>query len=466
MLTSILYSLDQIALIVGAVFIFVKSLFSRPDSKSDLKIAEIFVVISLVSSVIFYNKGIFPIYFETSVYTTISYVFTAFMVLMCFKFCRSWTDIGQNLNISLYAVLALIALVALNIIIKTHHLQILLGGIFILGISELFLLYLDRSNESLHRFGRNFGSAFILVVLIFALSLFYLTDKQFDYNEAAGSISLLTGFKQTLLITAIFCPIFFMLGVAPFHFWKTDHIASLCLPVSCFLALVPMIGIYTSLLKLNSAFFVFFEQDLRKVYFFFGVISILIAVIGINSSRFLNKIFSYCGLYALANALLVLSVLKQDSSLITFIYIEFYLLFTLGIYACFYTLKSNGVFLNHVALISGLSKTKPYIAAFITFFILNFMALPPLTGMLSELIVLKEVTTKPVILYLCLFALLAMMPAFFKILQTIYFKQKENAFDRVDMRLYFYLFCIAGICILALFKPELFFSQLYLLSVK
>ncbi|MBO7605049.1 MAG: hypothetical protein J6S61_01095, partial [Elusimicrobiaceae bacterium] len=142
------------------------------------------------------------------------------------------------------------------------------------------------------------------------------------------------------------------------------------------------------------------------------------------------------------------------------------MLFTLGIYACFYTLKSNGVFLNHVALISGLSKTKPYIAAFITFFILNFMALPPLTGMLSELIVLKEVTTKPVILYLCLFALLAMMPAFFKILQTIYFKQKENAFDRVDMRLYFYLFCIAGICILTLFKPELFFSQLYLLTVK
>ena len=53
MLTSILYSLDQIALIVGAVFIFVKSLFSRPDSKSDLKIAEIFVVISLVSSDLF-----------------------------------------------------------------------------------------------------------------------------------------------------------------------------------------------------------------------------------------------------------------------------------------------------------------------------------------------------------------------------------------------------------------------------
>ncbi|MBR6327729.1 MAG: hypothetical protein IKR60_02510 [Alphaproteobacteria bacterium] len=460
MLTNILYTLDQSVLLLGIFFVLIQHLCFKTNAKSTLKTAEVFIICSLIPSVIFYNKGILPQYFETSAYTTTAYVFCAAMVVMCLKLSRLWSNPKQDFNVISYSILALVALIALNIICKTNHLAILFGGCLGLSFSQYGMLLLDKENEQLRRCGRSFFIIMVLVFALFALTLFLLRGNCINYVDAASAVSLLPLYRQAIALLGIFCPLFFMLGIAPFHFWKTDHIASLCLPVACFFVLVPTLGVFAALLKVNTALFMLFEHTLQNIYLVFGVCSVIFAVIGMNSSRFLNKIFAFAELYALGCALMVMSVSYPQDALIVFLYIELYLLFMLGVYTCLHGLKSNGTYLNHTGLIAGLAKVRPYMAAALMFFILLLMALPPLTGMTAQLMILGEAAKNPWLLYIILFGLLCMMPVYLKIIQSLYFKQKENPFDRVDTTLYLYLTLIIILCIVIVLKPDWLFSEL------
>lgn len=460
MLTNILYTLDQSVLLLGIIFVFIQRFCFKTNAKSALKAAEIFVICSFVPAVIFYNKGILPQYFETSAYTATTYVFCAIMALMCFKLSLLWSDPKQDFNIISYAVFGLFALFAINIICKTNHLAVLFGAYTFLALSQYAMLLLNRENEQLRHSGRIFLIITILVLAFFAGTLFLLKGTCLNYLDAASTVSLLPGYQQAFALIGILCSLFFLLGVAPFHFWKTDHIASLCLPVSCFFTLVPVLAVFAALLHINAAFFVLFEKLLHNIYAVFGICSVVFAVIGMNSSRFLNKIFAFAELHALGCALIIMSVSYPQDALMAFLYLQLYLLFLLGLYICLYALKSNGSHLNHTGLIAGLSKSRPYLAAAMMFFILLLMALPPLTGMTAQLMILGQAANNPLILYIILLTLLFMMPVYLKIIQSLYFKQKENPFDRVDTTLYLYLIFVIVLCVVIILKPTWLFSEL------
>ena len=217
------------------------------------------------------------------------------------------------------------------------------------------------------------------------------------------------------------------------------------------------VALFACFVKLNTTIFMPIKLELDSVYTYFGIFSLLLGAVGANSSRNLRKIFAYGGIYNLGMILLLLSPFTSSSMYGGFVYLQIYILALFGIYTCFYSFKSNGVYLANLNMINGIAKVRPFVSASMLFFMISLMGIAPFPGFIGQLFAFESFVEceNYFIVFIALISLIILMSAYLQIIRSMYFNQKDVEFNRPDYGLYIYLLINIILIVLLVVKPNI-----------
>ena len=382
-----------------------------------------------------------------------------FVLTCCFAFvwlvlASKWFAAHKDYAPHQFCFDALMLLLCLKEMSQTKHLGILFAFICLLFLLQYMLFVFSRQSEELYHVGRRYFWISMLVSFLLVAILFVLREQNWQYDAIGEYLMQASKGVRVFAMSAILCVMLFLLGAAPFQFWHTDQIAPLILPVAMYFEIVPILTLWTVFWKLNGSVFSGFGEQLHDVYLCFGMLSVLFAVIGANASRFVRKIFASVSLYQTGVLLLVFSTLKANVVPACLMYMEVYLYVLLGIYICFYAIKSSGEYANNLSMFKGLVLMRPYIGGAFVFLMTVLIGLPPFSLFFTEFMMLITIAKYPLVIYTILIGTVMFVPVYLKIVQTVCFIPREKNFDRPDFTTYVSLLVYFAIFLLISIKPQ------------
>lgn len=459
-----LYVLSEFSLLAGALLILFGALFTHPSQRFCFSVAKTSVVLSALFAVLFYNKVLLQNYFIISVGTTLVFALTCALTLVCFILASKWFALHKDYAAHWFCFDILLLLFSLKLMMQTTHLGILFCCTVLFCFLQIALFAISRPSEELYHTGRKYFFVSLIFIALFSAVLLCLKGQNMQYDAIGEYLLTSSSNINAFISSGILCVLLFLLGAAPFHFWRTDRIAPLILPVATYFELIPVLPIWVLFFKLTNTLLVGFAENLHNVLFVFGLLSILVGIIGANASRFITKIFTSAGLYQTGVILLIFSTLKPNVFPFCLMYTELYLYILLGIYICLYAIKSGGEHLNNLSMIRGLFTLQPYVSGTFVFLVMTLIGLPPLLLLLSQFMMFMTVAKYPLVIYITLFGAVMFVPVFLKIIQTVCFTPREKNFDRPDFAIYAGLLIYFLLFLMMNIKPHYILIQETVLS--
>ncbi len=285
--------------------------------------------------------------------------------------------------------LMIFALTGAFLMTSFSNLIILFLGIEILSI-PLYVLAGGkkssfRSNEASFKYFMlgSFATAFFL----FGIALVYGASATFYLPEIKIYISQLNGNLPPMVMVGllfILIGVAFKVAVAPFHFWSPDVYEGAPTLVTAFMATVVKTAGFAAFYRLLSMGFEPLPDSLEKVLWVMTILSLLIGNLAALKQTNFKRLFAYS---AIAHSgFMMLAMLSQHnlSASVLLYYTFVYSLATVPMFIMFILMKRASEGLEELSIFRGLFKARPWIAVFITVFLLSLAGIPPTAGFMAK----------------------------------------------------------------------------------
>jgi NADH-quinone oxidoreductase subunit N len=291
-----------------------------------------------------------------------------------------------------YPVLILLATVGMSVMVSATNLMSLYVGLELNSLAAYVLAAYRRTDERSAEAGLKY---FVLGglasgILLYGISLLYgfTGTTQFDGVAAAfardgtSSIGLLFGLVFTLAGMA------FKISAVPFHMWTPDVYEGAPTPVTTFFASAPkvaavLLGLRLSLDALGPAI-----DAWRQIMTFAALASIFLGAIAAYGQANIKRLLAYSSINNVGFALIGLVAGGVAGASSVLFYMAVYVVMTVGAFLCVLRMKDQaGNPVEGIDSLSGLSQSRPGLAAALAIFMFSLAGIPPLFGFWPKLMV-------------------------------------------------------------------------------
>jgi len=450
-------SLPEIALIIGVLHLLFLHITANESTRNYVSAARVWLLISLLGSIIFYDKSLYTGYFQNNAYTFLWIIIIDILTYVLLEVSASWF-LSQSKTGCRYYILLLLATLNINIWLTATDLLVLGLGSLLMIIINYYFLKIDYDKQ------QTISSSFLYIRVL--MTVFLLLGISYAYIYSWMGKTSYRALKEFIeinqtnpMVFATFTGVivFFLcfLGVAPFHILAEEKTSKSILPVAHYFAIVMPLALWGVFIKINLIIFPFYAPVMAKAYLIFGLLSVIFGAIGANARINLHRIYAYSSLYHFGIILLLLSLGNMSAIFAAYVYLLTYILGLNGAYLTFYSLKSHGEYMSSLTTLSGLAKTRPYTMGVLLISLFSLMGLPPLAGFLGQLNFIHEMLNKEYYTCLCvvLIFLLFIAKAYLEIIKTAYFDEKTKIFDRENRFVLFYALLNTIVVIVMVFNP-------------
>jgi NADH-quinone oxidoreductase subunit N len=294
-----------------------------------------------------------------------------------------------ELHVAEQYALMIFALTGAFLMTSFSNLIMLFLGIEILSI-PLYILAGGkkssfRSNEASFKYFMlgSFATAFFLfgIALVYGASAtFYLPEIKIYIAQFHGQLPpmLLMGLLFILIGVA------FKVAVAPFHFWSPDVYEGSPTLVTAFMATVVKTAGFAAFYRLLGMGLLPLPAPLEKTLWVMTGLSLLVGNLAALKQLNFKRLLAYSAI--VHTGFMMLAMLSQhDSSGSVLLYYTFvYSLATVPMFIIFIHMKraSNG--LEELNIFRGLYKKKPWMAVFMTIFMMSLAGIPITAGFVAK----------------------------------------------------------------------------------
>lgn len=467
MFENFVYALPELILICGLIVLPVLNFFNN-SQKQTLKLSAWIILFSWFMNIIFYNKSFSEHYFVSTGFSTlvssIAYL-GSFAVLILAR--RWYASTGEAPLV--YCEGILLGILLCNIATESVHFAVTV--LFFWGMLGVNILMLHHSSNSkdigldLKSYGK--AAIFFSCIMLFIAFTFYLDNGHLAYSSLSSFISAKQNSVEIfLLTTAVILCYLFLLGLAPFSFWKTETTGQVILPVLAYFLLIPFASVFASFINLSRFVFSVYLEDISFFCLLFGSISMLIGALGACSGKNIHKILAYGSLFHLGIMFLTINSLTSDAIDDFLMYLLIYLLSMYGIVSAFFGLKSKGEYLLTLSDLAGSSVKKPYISAMITVYLFSLVGFPPFLGFVGLYTIGLNLASDNhfYILLFLLVILIILTYAYMQIIKTMYFEKSNNSYDHTERSIYAVVFINALLMIIISLKPDILIENIKILT--
>ena len=291
-----------------------------------------------------------------------------------------------------YPVLILFSAVGMAVMVSATSLMTLYVGLELTSLASYVLASYRRTDDRSAEAGLKYFvlGALASGILLYGISLLYGFTGTTGFTgiaaafarDATPSIGLLFGLVFTLAGLA------FKISAVPFHMWTPDVYEGAPTPVTAFFASAPkvaavLLATRVCLDALEPAMLAW-----RQIVIFAALASIFLGAIAAYGQANIKRLLAYSSINNVGFALIGLAAGGVPGASSVLFYMAVYTVMTLGAFLCVLRMRdANGEPVETLESLTGLSQTRPALAAAIAIFMFSLAGVPPLFGFWPKLLV-------------------------------------------------------------------------------
>ena len=291
-----------------------------------------------------------------------------------------------------YPVLILFSAVGMSVMVSATSLISFYVGLELTSLSSYVLASYRRTDDRSAEAGLKYFvlGALASGILLYGISLLYgfTGTTQFEgvaaafAREGTQSIGLLFGLVFLLAGLA------FKISAVPFHMWTPDVYEGAPTPVTAFFASAPkvaavLLGVRVCLDALGPAI-----DAWRQIMTFAALASIFLGAIAAYGQANIKRLLAYSSINNVGFALIGLVAGGPQGASSVLFYMAVYVVMTLGAFLCVQRMRGeDGEYIETIDSLSGLSQTRPALAAGFAIFMFSLAGIPPMFGFWPKLMV-------------------------------------------------------------------------------
>jgi NADH-quinone oxidoreductase subunit N len=387
-LSSLTPVLPDIVLAVGALVLLMLGAFR---ARSEAVISTLSVVLLLVAAVIVacvpgghVFGGSFIVDDFARFMKILAYVCSAFAIVMSDDFFVAERE--QKFE---YPILIVISSVGMGMLISAGDLIALYLGLELMSLALYVVAASSRDNVRSTEAGLKYFvlGALSSGMLLYGCSLIYGFTGNVSFIGIAkasgqGGIGLVFG------LVFLFVGFCFKVSAVPFHMWTPDVYEGAPTPVTAFFASAPKVAAVLLVVRLSLDALGPAIEGWRQIMTFAALASIFLGAIAAYGQNNIKRLLAYSSINNVGFALIGLVAGGVAGASSVLFYMAVYVVMTLGAFLCVQRMRNAaGEPVETIDSLSGLSQSRPGLAAAFAIFMFSLAGIPPLFGFWPKLMV-------------------------------------------------------------------------------
>jgi NADH-quinone oxidoreductase subunit N len=310
---------------------------------------------------------------------------TAFLVVLLSRHYiqRERIDLGE------YYALLMFSTCGLTLFVSGKDLIILFLGLEVFSIALYILCGFNlrqlRSAEAALKYFLlgSFASAFLL----YGIALIYGTTGSTNLDKIAQVVVLNRWGNLTVLMVGVgfvLVGLGFKAAAVPFHFWTPDVYEGAPTPVTAFMAGGVKAAAFVAVLRVFSGAFGDLYPDWARILSVIAILTMVVGNVIAVAQTSLKRLLAYSSI-AHAGYLLVAVVANSTLGIASIsFYVLSYVLMTVGAFGILILIGQPGEGNLELKDVSGLSRSRPWLAAAMTILLLSLAGIPPTAGFVAK----------------------------------------------------------------------------------
>lgn len=269
-------------------------------------------------------------------------------------------------------------------------------------------------------------------MMLYGITLIYGFSGSMDFTAIAGLVK-----NGGVSIGLVFGMVFLLAGLAfkisavPFHMWTPDVYEGAPTPITAYFASSAKIAAFALLLRTLLTAFPGAVHEWREIVVFISVLSMALGAFAAIGQTNIKRLLAYSSIGHMGYALLGLAAGTALGVRGMLFYLVFYAVTNLGIFACILEMRRNGKYVEQIADLAGLARSRPRLAFAIATMMLSLSGLPPLAGILAKAFVFLAAIDAHLYILAVFGVLTSVVAAYYylRIVKVMYFDEPAPAFD-------------------------------------
>ena len=341
----------------------------------------------------------------------------------------------ENLQKAEYGVLVLLATLGMMVLISANDLIALYLGLELMSLPLYVIASSNRDNAKSTEAGLKYFvlGALSSGMLLYGASLIYGFTGTVNFAGIAKAAQGGAGIGLIFGIVFLFVGFCFKISAVPFHMWTPDVYEGAPTPVTAFFAAAPKVAGIAIFVRATIVAFPGVTESWQQIVVFVAIASMALGAFAAIGQKNIKRLMAYSSIGHMGFALVGLAAGTAEGVQGVLIYMAIYVGMTLGTFACILAMRRDGVAVENISDLAGLSRTKPAMAFMFAMLLFSLAGVPPLAGFFGKFYVFLAAVNAGLFTLAVLGVLSSVVGAFYylAIVKVMYFDQPAPAFQRM-----------------------------------
>ena len=334
-----------------------------------------------------------------------------------------------------YPVLILLSAIGMGMMVSASDLLTLYVGLELQSLAAYVLASFQRRDARSAEAGLKYFvlGALASGVLLYGISLLYgFTGTTLFFgisNAFAEGVS--TG--EMVGLVFVLAGIAFKVSAVPFHMWTPDVYEGAPTPVTAFFASAPKVAAMAMLTRITVEAMGPATFEWRQIIIFMALASTILGGVAAIGQNNIKRLLAYSSINNVGFALIGLAAGTEEGVASVMFYMAIYIVMTLGTFFVVLAMRDeNGRPVEEISALSGLSRTRPALAAAMAMFMFSIAGIPPLVGFFPKFYVFNAAVAANLTWLAAVGIATSVISAYYylKIIKIMYFDEAAPAFEK------------------------------------
>lgn len=330
-----------------------------------------------------------------------------------------------------FPVLVVMASIGMGLMTSAVDLLTLYIGLELNSLAAYVLASFMRNDERSAEAGLKYFvlGALASGILLFGMSLLY------GFTGTTSFMGIQQAFEGGVSSGALFGIVFVLSGLAfkisavPFHMWTPDVYEGAPTPVTAFFASAPKVAALALTMRVAIEAFGGQQDVWQQIVIFVALASIILGAVAAIGQTNIKRLLAYSSINNVGFILIGLAAATPAGASATMTYLIIYVAMTLGSFVCVMDMEDkDGRPVELISSLSGLSKTRPGLAAAMAIFMFSLAGIPPLFGFLGKFLVFDAAVKAGLVPLAAIGIAASVIGAFYylKVVKIMYFDEASD----------------------------------------
>ncbi|WP_157217590.1 NADH-quinone oxidoreductase subunit NuoN [Flavisphingomonas formosensis] len=337
-----------------------------------------------------------------------------------------------------YPILILLSATGMGMMVSAADLLTLYVGLELQSLAAYVLASFLRRDTRAAEAGLKYFvlGALASGILLYGISLLYGFTGTTSFEGIAHALAVppaSTGIATARLfgLVFVFVGLAFKISAVPFHMWTPDVYEGAPTPVTAFFASAPKVAAMGLLVRVAVSALGTETHAWQQIVIFSALASTILGGVAAIGQSNIKRLLAYSSINNVGFALIGLAAGTADGVAAVMTYMTVYVAMTLGSFLCVLQMRdAAGNPVETIASLSGLSRTRPGLAAALAIFMFSLAGIPPLFGFWPKFLVFDAAVGAHLTWLAAVGIATSVIGAFYylKIVKTMYFDEPAPAY--------------------------------------